>query len=168
MIYGMGPHGLAEGTGLSLSEAKEFIRKYFEAYPEISDYIELTKELARRQGYVETVFGRRRYLPEIDSSVPAVRAAAERMAINHPIQGTAADLLKMAMIRLHDQLKKKQPAAKLILTVHDEVLIECPEKEAQEVAKIMKQEMEGAHRFSVPIVVDLKTGKNWGEMKDLS
>jgi DNA polymerase-1 len=168
VIYGMGPHGLAEGTGLSLSEAKEFIRKYFEAYPEIRDYIELTKELARRQGYVETVFGRRRYLPEIDSSVPAVRAAAERMAINHPIQGTAADLLKMAMIRLHDQLKKKQPAAKLILTVHDEVLIECPEKEAQEVAKIMKQEMEGAHRFSVPIVVDLKTGKNWGEMKDLS
>lgn len=165
VIYGMGPQGLSAGAGVSLSEAKDFIQKYFEANPEIRDYIELTKALAAKQGYAETVFGRRRYLPEITSGVPQVRAAAERMAINHPVQGTAADLLKLAMIRVHDSLKKKLPTAKLILTVHDELVVEAPEQEAREVATLLKTEMENAHRFTVPLVVETEIGKNWGEME---
>ncbi|TAL19642.1 DNA polymerase I [Patescibacteria group bacterium] len=167
LIYGMGAGSLAASAGVSLAEAKEFIRRYFEAYPQIRDYIELTKALAAKQGYAETVFGRRRYLPEITSGVPQVRAAAERMAINHPVQGTAADLLKLAMIRVHAALKEKDPAAKLILTVHDELVVECPEKDVGGVAALLKEEMENAHRFAVPMTVEIEFGKNWGEMKSL-
>ncbi len=167
VVYGIGPQGLAQGAGISFNEAREFIQKYFESNPEVREYIDLTKALAHKQGYVETVFGRRRYLPEIESGVRELRAAAERMAINHPVQGTAADILKLAMIRVATALEKQFPAARLIMTVHDEIVVEAPEKEARAVAKLLKAEMEGAHRFSVPIVVDVESGKNWGEMEKI-
>jgi len=165
VIYGMGPHGLAQGAGIPLTEAKEFIRKYFEANQEIRDYIDLTKELARKQGYVETVFGRRRYLPEIGSGIPQLVAAAERMAVNHPLQGTAADVLKIAMIKVHASLRERFPAARLILTVHDELVVETSAKDAVAVGELLKNEMEGAHRFVVPLTVEVEIGENWGEMR---
>lgn len=167
IIYGMGPQGLSQGAGISFAEAKLFIQKYFDANPEVRAYMDTLKILAHKQGYVETVFGRRRYLPEIDSGVPQLRAAAERMAINHPIQGTAADLIKLSMIHVHAALKQKIPAARLILTVHDELVVETPEKSARAVAKLLKTEMEHAYHFSVPIIADIKIGKNWGEMEAL-
>ncbi|MBP9749101.1 DNA polymerase I, partial [Patescibacteria group bacterium] len=124
IIYGMGPQGLSQGAGISFTEAKLFIQKYFDANPEVRAYMDTLKILAHKQGYVETVFGRRRYLPEIDSGMAQLRAGAERMAINHPIQGTAADLIKLSMIHVHTELKKKIPEARLILTVHDELVVE--------------------------------------------
>jgi DNA polymerase-1 len=165
IIYGMGPQGLSQGAGISFAEAKLFIQKYFEANPEVRAYMDTLKTLAHKQGYVETVFGRRRYLPEIDSGVPQLRASAERMAINHPIQGTAADLIKLSMIHVHAEVKKKIPEARLILTVHDELVIETPEQRASAVAALLKSEMENAYHFSVPIVAEVKMGKNWGEME---
>ncbi len=165
IIYGMGAQGLAAGAGISFGEAKDFIAKYFEANPELREYMDRTKALAATQGYVETVFGRRRYFPEIGSGMPQVRAAAERAAINHPVQGTAADVMKLAMIAVHAELGKRFPASRLILTVHDELVVECKEKDAAAVCALLKKEMEDVYRFPVPLVVDCKVGKNWGEMK---
>ena len=164
VLYGMGTHGLASRTGISYAQAQDFIDKYFAAFPNIKKYIEETKDSAKEKGYVETLFGRRRYLPDIHSGVPNIAAAAERMAINMPIQGTAADLIKMAMIKIHSKLSQISPKTKMILQVHDELVFEVPEKETTKVADFVKKEMEDVYKFKCPIKVGVEVGDNWGHM----
>lgn len=167
IIYGMGPYGLAMREGISSREAKEFIDKYFNLHSSIKKYIEEIIETAKKFGFVETWYGRRRYFPEINSTVQPMRASAERMAVNHPIQGTAADLMKLAMIEIHKKLPKVSKNSKMILQVHDELIFECPEDEARKVAQLVKKEMEGVYKLRAPIGVKVETGKNWGELKEL-
>ncbi len=172
LLYGMGPSSLAEATGMSFAEAKEFVGRYFEVYPEIKTYMDETKALAVTNGYVETLFGRRRYLPEMTSGVPQVRAAAERMAINAPIQGSSADLMKIAMIRIHEWIEKEYGLAddapvKMILQVHDELVFEVKKELAEVVALRVKDFMENVHKLAVPIKVDVEVGKNWGELEKM-
>lgn len=167
VIYGQGPHGLAQSADISFAEAKEFIEKYFLAYKSVKDYLDRTKALAHKFGYVETIFGRRRYLPDIKSNIQQVRAAAERMAINMPVQGTAADLMKMAMIRVYNGLAKVSKNTKMILQVHDELVFEVPDSDIKKVAAFVKEEMENIYKLKVPIVVDVEVGKNWEEMEKL-
>ncbi|MCX6785848.1 MAG: DNA polymerase I [Candidatus Komeilibacteria bacterium] len=165
VIYGLGHVGLAQRTGINREEAKSFIEKYFELHPKIKRWLEETKELARKNGYVETLLGRRRILPDIHSGVPFIRAGAERMAINAPIQGTAADLLKLAMIAIAADLPKISPSAKMLLTVHDELVLEAPKNEAEKISRFVKEKMENVYQLKVPIVVEVGFGKNWGECK---
>lgn len=164
ILYGQGPHGLAQVAGISYAEAKEFIQKYFEVYAGFLEYIESTKALARKLGYVETLFGRRRPVPEIVSKLPAVRAQAERVAVNMPLQGTAADLIKLAMIHLAKSLPEVSAEAKMVLQVHDELVFEVPEADVARVARHVCEVMEGVEKVGVPIVVESKTGKTWGSM----
>jgi len=165
VIYGLGYVGLAQRTGISRTEAKEFIEKYFKLHPGIKQWLDNTKEIARETGYVETLLGRRRYLPDIHSGVPMIKAGAERMAINAPIQGTGADLLKMAMIKIHENLPKISADSKMLLTVHDELILEVPEAEVEKVSKFVKATMENIYTLKVPIVAEVAFGKNWGECK---
>jgi len=164
VLYGMGPRALSKSTGLSMNEAKEFIARYFEIHKGIQTYLEETKVQAHDVGYVETLFGRRRYLPEIQSGVPMLVSMAERMAINMPVQGTAADIMKMAMLRIDGWLKKSGWPAKMILQVHDEVVLEVDKEAVDPVAKGIREMMESVAEFDVPLVVDVEVGTNWGEM----
>jgi DNA polymerase-1 len=164
--YGVTAFGLAQRTGLSRAEAGEFMNRYFATYPGVKRYIEETTAMARRQGYVETLLGRRRYFPVLktqNTSAQAynMRQAAERAAINHPIQGTAADIIKMAMIALHRRLKEEGLKARMTLQVHDELVLETPDEELQTVAKIVKETMEDAYQLDAPLRVDLEYGANW-------
>ncbi len=166
IIYGQGPHGLARAAGIPFAEAKEFISAYFETYKGIKAWLDATKVMAHNQGYVETLFGRRRPIPDIHSGMPQLRAAAERMAINMPVQGTATgDLVKLALIRLAEELPKISSDARMLLQVHDEILLEVPAKDVSRVATAARDIMEHVEKIGVPIVVDAKRGKNWGEMK---
>ncbi len=167
LSYGMGAYGLAQRTGLSQEEAAGFIANYFARYPKVREYIEETKGMAREKGYVSTILGRRRYFPELRSTSRAhgrVKRAAERMAINMPIQGSAADILKIAMIRLYGALQEKGLASRLTLQVHDELVLEVPEEEVKTVAPLVRSVMEGAYALRAPLKVDVKVGKNWEEM----
>jgi len=167
LSYGMGAYGLAQRTGLSQEEAAEFIANYFARYPQVGEYIEETKRMAREKGYVSTLLGRRRYFPELRSTSRAhgrVKRAAERMAINMPIQGSAADILKIAMIRLYGALQEKGLTSRLTLQVHDELVLEVPEGEVSTVAPLVRSVMEGAYELRAPLKVDVKVGKNWEEM----
>ncbi|MBI5466385.1 MAG: DNA polymerase I [Candidatus Kerfeldbacteria bacterium] len=168
VLYGMGAFGLSERTGISRPEASDFIARYFETFTGVATWIARTKIKAREFGYVTTLFGRKRNLPEVNSGVAQVRNAAERMAVNLPTQGTAADLMKVAMVRVAAELPKVSPKSRLILQVHDELVFEVPEADLAEVAKLAKHEMEQAIKLDVPIVVDVKAGKNWGEMEEIS
>lgn len=169
VLYGMGPGSLAESTGFSRAEAEDFIFNYFKTFKKLRDFLDSLIEQARTMGFVETLFGRRRYLPEIISGVPQVRAAAERMALNHPIQGTAADLIKMAMIELDKNIKIQEYKNKvrMLLQVHDELVFEAKENLVKEAAPQIKKIMEEVYVLKVPIVVDVKKGKNWEEMEGL-
>jgi DNA polymerase-1 len=165
--YGVSGYGLSERTGLSPEEAEAFIQTYFKTYPKIKEYIDRTQELAREQGYVETLLGRRRYFPELSTRSRAhhnVRQAAYRMAINAPIQGTSADILKVAMNRLWRELRARGLGSRMILQVHDELVLEVPQVELDEVAPLVIDIMEGAYRLDAPLKVDAKVGKNWLEM----
>lgn len=164
VLYGMGANALAQRTGITRSEAKAFIDKYFENYKAVKLYIEKMVEEVRDKGYVATLFGRRRNFPEINSSIPPIRAAAERMAVNMPIQGTAADLMKLAMIAVYRELKKVSPESRLLLQVHDELVIECPKDELEKVAKVVDEKMEKIHKLAVPIKAETEVGKNWDQM----
>lgn len=166
ILYGMGPRSLARSTNMSMDEAKGFIDRYFQIHHAIRTYLDETKVKAHADGYVETLFGRRRYFPEIQSGVPMLVAMAERMAINMPVQGTAADLMKLAMIATHGWLAHSGWPAKMLLQVHDELVIECDEKAVDAVARGVKEMMEGVARFDVPLAVEVETGKNWGEMRE--
>lgn len=167
IIYGQGSIGLAATTGISRAEAMDFIDRYFETYSAVKKYLDSVKELAAKHGYVETFFGRRRYLPEINSNMVMVRAAAERAAINHPIQGTAADLMKLAMIEIHNKLPMLSPNSKMIMQVHDELVFEVPEKDVVKVAKLVQAEMAGIYTLRAPVETHIQVGDNWGEMKQL-
>ncbi len=164
VLYGMGSYGLSQRTGLSRSEAREFIEKYFAQYPKMKKYTESLIEQAHKEGFVETLFGRRRYLPDINSSMAQVRNAAERAAVNLPVQGTSADIMKLAMISVHNQITKEYPATKLIMQVHDELVLEVPEKDVDTVSELVKNAMEGVVELKIPIDVEVKVGHNWGEM----
>ncbi|PIT90211.1 MAG: DNA polymerase I [Candidatus Komeilibacteria bacterium CG10_big_fil_rev_8_21_14_0_10_41_13] len=165
VIYGLGSRGLAQRTGISIQEAKDFIDKYFELHPQIKSWLDQTKISAAEHGFVETLLGRRRYLPDIHSGVQMIRAAAERMAINAPIQGTAADLLKLAMIKIHQDLPKISPDSKMLLTVHDELVLETPQVEVEKVSQFVKKTMENIYALKVPIEAQVRSAQNWGEAK---
>jgi DNA polymerase-1 len=165
VIYGMSDYGLEQATSFSREEAAEFIRSYFEKYPGIKKYVEDTKKEAREKGYVQTVMGRRRYIPELNSPNRQVREAAERMAINMPVQGTSADIIKIAMINIHRELKKQDLKSKMLLQVHDELVFEVPPEETEKMKTLVSDLMRNALKLSVPLKVDINKGKNWGETK---
>ncbi|MEK7160912.1 MAG: DNA polymerase A family protein, partial [Patescibacteria group bacterium] len=161
---GMSLHGCAQAAGVELARAKEFIKKYFLEFAGVAKYIEKTKKSAARDGFVQTLFGRKRFIPEINSSAWNLRQAAERMAINMPVQGTAADLLKMAMV----ELAKSQwlmANSKILLQVHDELVFEVAEEKVKEAASKIKTSMESIYQLAVPLKVEIENGANWGEMK---
>ena len=167
--YGVTGYGLAERTELTIPEADAFIETYFETYPRIKEYIDETREQARERGYVETLLGRRRYFPELGTQARVhrnVRDAAYRMAINAPIQGTAADILKVAMNRLWRELQSLGLRSRMILQVHDELVLEVPEKELEPVARLVKRTMEGAYKLDATLVADTKVGRNWLDMTE--
>jgi DNA polymerase-1 len=164
LAYGMSDYGLATRAGIPREEAREFIDSYFGAYSGIAYYMLHMKEVARDQGYVETLLGRRRWIPELQARNAQLRGAGERMAINMPIQGTAADIMKIALIRLHERLAADRSPARMLLSVHDEVLLEVPRSEVEDVAPIVRQVMEGALKLDVPLDVDIKTGGDWESM----
>jgi len=168
IAYGMGDFGLATRAGISRDAAKSFIAGYFERYPGIRRYIDTIKEEARTNGSVTTQLGRRRPIPELRAGNPALRAAGERAAINHPIQGTAADVIKIAMIRLAPRLAEAGLKARLVLQVHDELLLEVPNGEIDRLVPILVDTMEGALALDVPLTVEVKSGPRWDEMKPWS
>jgi DNA polymerase-1 len=168
LAYGMSDFGLASRANIPRKEAQEFINSYFAAYSGISYYMMAIKEQAKSQGYVETLLGRKRQIPELRASNPALRGAGERMAINMPIQGTAADIQKIAMIRAADRVASEGLRARLLLTVHDELLFEVPRDEVERLAAVVRDTMEGALPLSVPLVVDVKVGDNWESMTPLT
>ncbi|TAK89058.1 DNA polymerase I [Patescibacteria group bacterium] len=161
VLYGMSPHGLVVATGMTRDEANAFIERYFEIRGDLKKYIEETKEFARKNQYTETLLGRRRPCPDINSNNFMIRTAAERVAVNVPIQGTAADIMKLAMIALPPKLPE---GAKLLLQIHDELIVECDQSQADKVQKILKDTMENVYDLGVPIAVDTAVGTNWGEL----
>jgi DNA polymerase-1 len=169
LIYGMGAFRLARETGLTLGEAETYVKKYFSQFPGIENYLEETRRQARVNGYVETLFGRRRYFPIYKSSMNSANRQAvqraDREAVNHPIQGTAADIIKYAMIRLHDELRARRYQARLLLQVHDELLLEVPQEEIEEVRELVIDRMSTAFPLDVPLRVETETGINWLELK---
>jgi len=164
ILYGMSPFGLSRELGIGGKEAKTYIDHYFDRYQGVKEYIDGLKITARKDGYVLTIMGRRRTLKDIDSRNKVLREAAERMAINTPIQGSAADLIKMAMIRVDREFREAGMEARLILQVHDELIVEAPEREAAGSERILKEAMEGVAKLSVPLTVSVSRGKNWGEI----
>lgn len=163
ILYGKGAFSLSRDLGVSVKEADDFIKAYLGAYPKVKEYMDNIVAEGMEKGYVTTLYGRRRMLPELSSSNRNLRAQGERMALNTPIQGTAADIIKLAMVRVANRLEKEGLAARLILQVHDELIVECPESEAELAARLLKEEMEGAASLSVPLTADVNQGKNWLE-----
>jgi DNA polymerase-1 len=161
----MSGYGLEQATALSREEASRFIDTYFKTHRGVKDYVDATKRQAKERGYVETVLGRRRYIPDINSSNGQVRAAAERMAINMPVQGTAADIIKLAMIGIKREMDKRGLRSKMTLQVHDELVFEVPQEELEEMKCLVEELMPNALKLSVPLTVEVKTGQNWGEME---
>ena len=165
VIYGLSPHGIAQQTGFSREDGARFIESYFSKYPGIREYIEKTKATALETGYVQTVLGRRRYLPEIHASNFNVRAAAERMAVNMPVQGTAADIMKLAMVRVHRRLEEQELRARMLLQVHDELVFEVPQEELEAIKQVVFDEMPAALDLDVTLKVDVKWGHTWDDME---
>ncbi|MEE1244364.1 MAG: DNA polymerase I [Acutalibacteraceae bacterium] len=165
IVYGIGAFSLAKDIGVTRKEADNYIKNYLASYPNVALYMENTIKNAKLNGYVTTLFGRRRYLPELSSSNGMLRAFGERVARNAPIQGTAADIIKLAMIKVFDTLKREVPSANLILQVHDELIVECDKKDAETVSGILKTEMENAVQLSVNLIADANYGKTWLESK---
>ena len=167
LIYGMGAFRLARDSEFTLAEAENYIAEYFDSFPGIRRFLDETKELARTRGYVETLMGRRRYFPIFkmppSGSNRQAMMRAEREAVNHPIQGTAADIIKIAMKQLDDALADYE--ARMVLQVHDELVLEVPEEELEEVKQLMVDIMSGAVKLDVPLKVDASTGTNWLELK---
>jgi DNA polymerase-1 len=164
ILYGMSPHGLAVAAGMSFEQAKHFIDRYKELRKPLFDYIDRIKEFARKESYVETIFGRRRPMPDIHSSNFMVRQGAERAAINMPIQGTEADIMKLAMVKVDELLAAQHNDCHQLLQIHDSIVVECPEAVADRVAKLLKDTMEGVYELPVKLTVDVSIGSNWGEL----
>ncbi len=167
IAYGMSDYGLSTRAGIPRGEAQEFINRYFATYSGISYYMLHIKDVARRQGYVTTLLGRRRWIPELEARNQTLRSAGERMAINMPIQGTAADIMKIALIRVADRLRRERSETRMLLTVHDELLMEVPRSELTRIAPVVRETMEGAMPLDVPLVVDLKSGADWDSLTPL-
>lgn len=165
IVYGISDFSLAQDIGVTRKEAAAFIQSYLDTYPGVHHYMESIKQTAREQGYVQTLFGRRRALPELQSKNFNLRAFGERAAMNTPIQGTAADIIKIAMLRVFERLQAEGLRARLILQVHDELIVEAPQDEAERVAVLLREEMEGAVKLKVPLLAEAKTGKSWYETK---
>ena len=166
IVYGIGAFSLAKDLGVTRAEADDYIRGYLEHYSGVREYMDKVVSETKQNGYAETIFARRRYLPEINASNGITRAFGERVARNMPIQGTAADIIKIAMIRVYNKLKEKNLSAKLIMQVHDELIVEAPENEAELVSKILKEEMENAVNLNVSLIADVHAGKTWYEAKE--
>ena len=164
IVYGISDYGLAQGLGISNQEAKEYIDAYFERYPGVRDYVRDTIRLAKLSGYVTTLLNRRRYIPDINSRNYHLRSFAERTAMNTPIQGSAADIIKDAMVKVYRHLREKNLKAKIILQVHDELILDVPEDELSIVKEILKTDMENAIPLRVPLVVDFTQGYTWEEL----
>jgi len=165
IIYGLTPYGLAKDIGVSVGDAKNFIRAYFERYSRVRTFIDRTVELARSQGYVTTMFGRRRYLPTVNSSNDVERRYAERMAVNAVVQGTAADMAKIAMNRIQARIENENLPSRMLLQIHDELLFEVPAAEVDSEREMIRDEMAGAAKLDVPLKVNVGTGKNWLDLK---
>jgi len=168
ILYGQGPHGLAQGAGIPFMQAKKFIDKYFEVYQGIKKMMNQFIAQAEKDGESVTMFGRRRPLPEINSEMVNIKKMSERMAINTPIQGAAADLIKLAMIKVDEAIGDKSREIQMLLQVHDELIFEVDEKKVDDYARIIKNIMENAHQFSVPIIVEASVGDNWNELKKMT
>ena len=164
-IYGQGPFALSRQLGITQEEAKTFIRQYFERFAGVRAWLDATVEEARRRGYVETLFGRRRYIPELKDKNFNIRSLGERLATNSPLQGSAADVIKIAMIRIHAALRAARLATRMVLQVHDELVFELPEAEQATAADVVKREMEGVTELRVPLVVSIGAGRNWVDAK---
>ena len=156
IIYGISDFGLSENVGITVKEAKKYIEDYLEKYPKIKEYMDNTKNIAVEKGYVETKFGRRRYVPNIKSQNYIIREQAKRIAMNAPIQGTAADITKIAMVKIEERIKKEKLDAKILLQVHDEIIVECNNNIKDMIASILKEEMEKAATLQVPIIADIR------------
>ena len=165
IVYGISSFGLGHNLDISRREAEEYINQYFATYPRVKQYLDELVKKAKEQGFVTTLYGRKRPIPEIASSNFMQRSFGERIAMNSPIQGTAADIMKIAMNRVHDRLKQEKLQSRLILQIHDELLIETKEEEVEQVKALLVEEMKKAAELSVPLEVDVKTGMNWYEAK---
>jgi len=165
IVYGISEFSLAEDIGVSRYEARAYIDSYLANYRGVRSYMKQVVEDAKSMGYTQTLYGRRRYIPELKSSNFNIRSGAERIALNTPIQGTAADLIKLAMIRVENALNAHYPEAKLLLQVHDELIVECPEEIASEVAALVSREMQSVAQLKVPLTAEAKIGKSWYEAK---
>jgi len=163
IIYGMGPFNLARQIGVGLKMAKQYLEDYYATYAGVRKFMEELPEQAKKDGFVTTILGRRRYLPDLNNPNKIAQQAAQRMAINTTMQGSAADLMKLAMIHVDAAIKKSGIPARLILQVHDELILEAREDCAQDAASLLKEEMQGAYPLSVPLVVDTAIGRNWEE-----
>ena len=164
IIYGMSAYGLSQQLGSDPKIAQAYIDAYFKKYPMVQTYIESSLEEARKKGYVTTLLNRRRYLPDIHSPTAVIRQASERMAVNTPLQGTAADIIKLAMIHIQDRIEEQSLLTKMIMQVHDELVFEVPEEELQKVLPMIQAEMETVMGLSVPLKVSIHSGKNWAEV----
>ncbi len=164
IIYGLSPFGLAKQLGIPQREAREYIERYFERYAAVKQFVDKTIEAARKTGFSKTMFGRLRPIGDLDSRNPSARGAAERIAVNSPIQGAAADLIKLAMLRVDERLRRERLQARMLLQVHDELLFEAPENEVDTVGNLAKEEMEGVAALNVPLIADIKSGPNWRDM----
>lgn len=165
LVYGMGEFSLSQDLKISVKQAKEYIEDYLGSYPQVQKYMKDTVDFAKENGYVMTMFGRRRDIPEIKASNFQTRSFGERVALNTPIQGSAADIIKLAMVNVHSRLMQENLKARLILQVHDELIIECPVEECEKVQTVLREEMENAAKLSVPLKVDMKTGRSWYDTK---
>ena len=165
VIYGMSGYGLEQATELSREESEQFIDAYFKKYPGVKDYLDKTRQQARQLGYVQTILGRKRTIPEVNSHNRNLREAAERMAINMPVQGTSADIIKVAMVNLDREMTSRNLMSKLLLQVHDELILEVPDDELEEMKTLVRHVMSTAIPLSIPLKVDIKTGSNWGQLE---
>ena len=165
IVYGISAFSLSQDIGVTVAEAKAYMEAYFATFPGVRKYMDDVVAKAKEQGYVETLFHRRRELPEIRSSNFNMRSFGERVALNMPIQGTAADIMKLAMVAVEKRLKRELPEAKLVLQVHDELIVECPEPQAEAAAKLLEEEMGQVAHLSVPLTAEAYWGRNWLEAK---
>jgi DNA polymerase-1 len=168
VVYGMSDFGLVQATDFNRAEASRFIDAYFTQYSGVSGWLEKTKQQARRDGYVTTLLGRRRYIADINAGNRQVREGAERMAINAPVQGTSADVIKVAMLRIFDAMKARKMRSTMLLQIHDELLFEVPPDEFDSLCQLVRELMPTAVELSVPLKVDLKAGPNWADTKPVA
>ena len=167
IIYGMSAHGLSENLSIDQKQAAYFIETYFKKYSKVKSYLDSLKGKAIKNGYTETLGGKKRYIIELKSKKSFIKKAGERMAVNFPVQGSAAEIIDLAMVQIDLEMRKRKLASKMLLQIHDELLFEVPQEELKQITSIVKDKMENIVKLDVPLVVNIKTGKSWGEMEKL-